>query len=83
MITVPREETGKPKVCRVKNPITGKWMCYGCEEAARWLVGTGKIAKISGATVRAIADGRADFLKYSPATIKLVRDEFPAFAAVK
>ena len=79
---IPREKDGKPKVCRVMNPVTKRWMCYGCTEAARWLMGTGRIAKISPATVRAIADGRAELLKYSPATVALVKKEFPALCGI-
>lgn len=72
----------KPKACRMKNPVTGKMMFLGCAEAARWLVATHKIAKISTSTIRAIADGRAEHMQYNPETVKLVRAEFPMLCGV-
>lgn len=72
----------KPKAGRVMNPVTGKWMYLGCQDAAKWLVKTGRIAKVSGTTVRAIADGRAEQLNYSPDTVKLVKSEFPALCGI-
>lgn len=72
----------KPNACRLKNPVTGKWMLLGCKEAAEWLVKTRKIAQISVTTVRAIADGRAELLRYNPETVKLVRREFPALCGL-
>ena len=72
----------KPKADRVMNPVTGKWMYLGCQDAAKWLVETGRIAKISCTTIRAIADGRAEQLNYSPETVKLVKSEFPALCGI-
>lgn len=72
-----KNRNGKPNACRMTNPVTGKQMLIGCAAAAKWLVGTRKIAKISASTVRAIADGRAENLKYNPETVALVKREFP------
>lgn len=67
----------KPNACRMRNPVTGRLMLIGCAAAAKWLVDTRRIAKISVSTVRAIADGRAENLRYNPDTIALVKREFP------
>ena len=77
-----RREPEKPKAGRVRNPVTGKWMLLGCKEAARWLVETRKIARISVTTVRAIAEGRGELLNYNFETVKLVRREFPELCGV-
>ena len=80
--TVKETAPEKPKACRVKNPVTGRWMLLGCKEAAKWLVDTRKIARISVTTVRAIAEGRAEFLKYNLETVRLVQREFPALCGL-
>lgn len=82
MGTTDNSKSSKPKACRMKNPVTGKMMYLGCAEAARWLVATRRIAKISVATIRAIADGRAQYLKYNPETVALVKREFPALCGI-
>ena len=76
------KKSEKPKAARIVNPLTGKWMYLGCAEAARWLVETRRIARISTATVRAIADGRAEHLNYNKETVNLVRSEFPALCGI-
>ena len=75
-------EVKKPGASRIVNPVTGKWMYLGCAEAAKWLVETRKIAQISTTTVRAIAEGRGELLKYNAETINLVRREFPALCGI-
>lgn len=72
-----KNRSDKPNACRMTNPVTGKPMLIGCAAAAKWLVDTRKIAKISTSTVRAIADGRAENMKYNPETVALVKREFP------
>lgn len=73
------KRTKKPIVAKARHPVTGRWQVYGASAAARWLVETGKVERMSAATVWRIAAGTASACGIHSRTSELVLKHFPAW----